>query len=131
MTCSRVLLIDDDGELLRQMTVAFVSAGYEVQAASDGQAGLARFLESPTDLVDTDIIMPNREGIETIIALKMASPSVRILAISGAYRVGPADFLVLAGHLGADGVLAKPFRPSDLIKLALNLLEGPPAVRVA
>ena len=122
MTCSRVLLIDDDVELLRQMTVAFVSAGYEVQAAPDGQAGLARFLAAPTDLVVTDIIMPNREGIETIVALKKASPSVRILAISGGYRVGPADFLDLARHVGADGVLAKPFRPSDLIKLAAQLL---------
>jgi CheY-like chemotaxis protein len=126
MNSPSVLLIDDDLEFLRQMTVAFVGAGYVVQAAPDGESGLARFLASPTDLVVTDIIMPNREGIETILALKKARPSVRILAISGGSRVGPADFLELAGHVGADGVLPKPFRLSDLIKLAAQLLAAQP-----
>lgn len=120
----RVLLIDDDAELLRQMTLAFVGAGYAVQTASDGQAGISSFLRAPTDLVVTDIIMPNREGIETILALKKASPSVKVLAISGGYRVGPSDFLALAHHVGADGTLAKPFRPSDLTSLAARVLGG-------
>ena len=118
-----VLLIDDDLELLRQMAQAFAIAGYEVQAAPDGQMGLARFLVRPTELVVTDIIMPNREGIETIVALKKAKPSVRVIAISGGYRVGPADFLHLAGHVGADDVLAKPFRLAELIDRAARLLR--------
>jgi DNA-binding response OmpR family regulator len=117
-----VLLIDDDRELLRQMVAAFVIERYDVQAASDGLKGLTRFMTRPTDLVVTDIIMPNREGIETIVALKKARPSVRIIAISGGYRVGPADFLHLAGHVGADGVLAKPFRLTALLELATELL---------
>jgi DNA-binding response OmpR family regulator len=125
-----VLLIDDDRELLRQMTAAFVIARYDVQAASDGQMGLARFMARPTDLVVTDIIMPNREGIETIVALKKARPSVKVVAISGGYRVGPADFLHLAGHVGADGVLAKPFRLAALLNLAAQLLRNS-AVMVA
>jgi CheY-like chemotaxis protein len=125
-----ILLIDDDLELLRQMAVAFVSAGYQVGAAPDGQAGLARFLNAPTDLVVTDIIMPKREGIETIMALKKASPSVKVIAISGGYRVGPADFLQLAHHVGADGALAKPFRLAELVELASRLLP-PHAASVA
>ena len=122
MTHYSVLLIDDDVELLRQMAAAFAGAGYEVSTASDGQAGLARFLQAPTHLVVTDIIMPNREGIETILAIRKASPSVKIVAISGGYRVGPADFLELACHVGADGSLAKPFRPSALTTLADSVL---------
>lgn len=122
-----VLLIEDDGELLRQMALAFRGAGYDVQTAADGQAGLSRFRQTPTDLVVTDIIMPNREGIETILALRKASPSVKILAISGGYRVGPADFLELARHVGADGSLAKPFRPSALTSLADDVLGRRPA----
>jgi CheY-like chemotaxis protein len=118
MISPRVLLIDDDAQLLRQMSVAFIGAGFIVQTAADGQAALARFLRAPTDLVVTDIIMPNREGIETIVALKKANPLVKIVAISGGFRVGPADFLELARHVGADAVLAKPFRLSDLISLA-------------
>jgi len=122
---SSVLLIDDDLELLRQMAVAFVSARYQVQVAPDGQAGLAKFLATPTDLVVTDIVMPNREGIETIVGLKKARPSVKVIAVSGGYRVGPADFLRLAQHVGADAGLAKPFRFGELLKLAARVL-GPP-----
>jgi DNA-binding response OmpR family regulator len=126
-----VLLIDDDLELLRQMATAFVQAGYRVHIAPDGQDGLARFLAAPTDLVVTDIVMPKREGIETIIALKQASRSVRVLAISGGYRVAPADFLALAQHVGADGGLAKPFRLAELIDLAAEVLLEPAKANAA
>jgi len=120
-----VLIIDDDLELLRQMATAFASAGYRVLVAPDGQAGLARFLTAPTDLVITDIVMPNREGIETIVALKHASRTVKVIAVSGGYRVGPADFLSLAQHVGADASLAKPFRLSKLVELAAEVLAAP------
>lgn len=119
-----VLLIEDDLELLRQMAVAFNTAGYKVHAAPDGLAGLSLFAAAAPDLVITDIIMPNREGIETIVALKNANPHVKVIAISGGYRVGPADFLHLARHVGADSVLAKPFRPSQLVALAAQLLTA-------
>jgi DNA-binding response OmpR family regulator len=117
-----VLLIDDDLELLRQMAAAFAGTDFQVRAAPDGQAGLASFLAAPSDLVVTDIIMPNREGIETIVALKKASRTVQVVAISGGYRVEPADFLHLARHVGADAALAKPFRLADLIALASRLV---------
>jgi DNA-binding response OmpR family regulator len=125
-----VILIDDDIELLRQMAAAFHSAGYKVRAAPDGQAGLAHFMAEAAELVVTDIIMPNREGIETIVELRKASPSVKVVAISGGYRVGPDDFLQLARHVGADGALAKPFRLAELVALAGKLL-GTPAAAVA
>src|SRR3979490_779283 len=115
--CS-VILIDDDIELLRQMVAAFHSAGHRVRAAPDGQVGLAHFMAEPCDLVVTDIIMPNREGIETIVGLRKASPSVKGTAISGGYRAGPDDFLQLARHVGADGALAKPFRLTKLLAMA-------------
>src|SRR5690348_13384090 len=120
-----VLIIDDELELLRQMAAALAAAGHRVQVAPDGQAGLARFLEAPVDVVITDIVMPNREGIETIVALKKASATVRVVAITGGYRVGPDDFLNLAQHVGADAGLAKPFRLRDLVKLVSQLLEPP------
>ena len=126
----RIILIDDDIELLRQMVTAFHSAGYKVRAAPDGQVGLAHFMAEPSDLVVTDIIMPNREGIETIVELRKASPSVKVIAISGGYRAGPEDFLQLARHVGADGALAKPFRLAKLLAMAAQLL-GPRAAAVA
>lgn len=121
----KVLLIDDDIELLRLMATCFHAAGAEVELAVDGQAGLARFKRRPAALVVTDIIMPNREGIETIVALKRAQPTTKIIAISGGYRVGPDDFLALARHVGADAALAKPLRLAELLRMAARLLEAP------
>jgi DNA-binding response OmpR family regulator len=127
----KVLLIDDDIELLRLVAAGFNAASAEVEVAVDGQAGLSRFMARPAALVVTDIIMPNREGIETIVALKRARPGTKIIAISGGYRVGPRDFLELARHVGADGVLAKPFRIAELLRLAADLLESPVRVSAA
>jgi DNA-binding response OmpR family regulator len=127
----KVLLIDDNIELLRLVAAGFNAASAEVEVAVDGQAGLSRFMARPAALVVTDIIMPNREGIETIVALKRARPGTKIIAISGGYRVGPRDFLELARHVGADGVLAKPFRIAELLRLAADLLESPVRVSAA
>ena len=131
MKGQKVLLIDDDIELLRLMTAGFRAAGADVEVAADGQAGLARFLARPAALVVTDIIMPNREGIETIVALKKANPAVKIIACSGGYRVGPQDFLDLASHVGADGTLAKPVRLAELLRLAARLLGPQTPARAA
>lgn len=131
MARKRVLLIDDDIELLRQMSVAFSVAGYAVRPAPDGQVGLARFAAETPDLVVTDIIMPTREGVETIVALRKASQDVKIIAVSGGYRVGPDEFLTLARHVGADATLAKPFRLSRLVALADSLLRDPVAASAA
>jgi len=127
----KILLIDDDLELLRLMAARFQAAGAEVEVAVDGEAGLARFLSRPAALVVTDIIMPNREGIETIIALKKARPTTKVVALSGGYRVGPQDFLTLARHVGADEVLAKPLRLAELIRTAAALLASPHRARAA
>jgi DNA-binding response OmpR family regulator len=118
-----VLLIDDDLELLRQLATQFAAAGYHVAVATDGEIGLAKMQLAPFDLVITDIIMPVREGVETIIAVRKTAPKVKVIAISGGYRVGPGDFLTLAEHLGAHGTLAKPFRPSALVALADRVLS--------
>lgn len=117
-----VLVIDDDVELLRQMTAALMSAGFVVLPAADGAAGLRRIASSAVDLVITDILMPTQEGIETIMALRRDRPEVRILAVSGGLRLGPGEFLTLARMLGADETLAKPFRLGELVAIAQRLL---------
>lgn len=122
---SVVLLIDDDLNLLRQMGIAFSKAGHRVLVAPDGAVGLKLFNAEHPDLVVSDIIMPTREGVETIHAIKTARPGVKVIAISGGYRVGPEDFLTLARHIGADDVLAKPFRLAQLMDKADRLLADP------
>lgn len=109
-TLPLVLVIEDDTVLLSAMTDWLKAEGYRVMAAADGGRGLDLFRQMKADIVVTDIIMPEREGIETLMALKALAPETPILAISGGGRVPAGDFLTLAKSLGADGVLAKPFR---------------------
>ncbi|HZW15564.1 MAG TPA: response regulator [Brevundimonas sp.] len=118
-----VLIIEDDEIMLRALGHAFQRAGCRVVGARDGDQGLARFHEQSPDLVITDILMPNREGVETILAMKAKAPQVRILAISGGGRLGAEEVLGLASRLGADAVLPKPFRAADILAAARGLLE--------
>jgi CheY-like chemotaxis protein len=132
MEAKSILVIEDDVELLRQLGAAFAGAGYEVHAAVDGEIGLKRFRSAAPNLVLTDILMPNREGLETIMAMREVRPDVKIIAMSGGGRIGPYEFLNLAHHLGADAVLAKPFRLGDLLTLVQQTLAGAaPQLQVA
>jgi DNA-binding response OmpR family regulator len=131
MQLNSVLIIEDDEELRRQIAAGFEAAGYEVRTAEDGLIGLNAFKAAPTDLVVTDIYMPNREGVETIIALREVSASVKIIAVSGGFRVAPNTILNVARGVGADATLAKPFRRALLIELAADLLNLQPASAAA
>lgn len=121
-----VLLIDDDRALLGLMQSAFQRADFMVHSAQDGAAGEKLFRVALPDLVVTDILMPNREGIETIIEMKRLRPSVKILAISGGGRIGVPDFLEIAAQLGADATLPKPFRMGEVVGRGKALLGMPP-----
>jgi DNA-binding response OmpR family regulator len=118
-----VLVVDDDAELLRTLARRFHLAGAHVTIARDGEEALARFHQSTPSLVVTDILMPNREGVETIITMKESSPDVKILAISGGGLLGAASVLDLARRLGADAVLAKPFRSEEVLESARRLIR--------
>jgi len=117
-----VLLIEDDPILLRNLAASLSAAGCHVMTAPDGAVGLAKFEQARPDLVVTDIIMPDREGVETIIAMRARDASVPILAISGGGRIGPGEFLSLALSLGANAALAKPFRSKELVAMAAQLI---------
>lgn len=121
-----VLLVEDDPVLLKTMAGWFAVAGCSVMSAPNGRVGLAQFERMRPDLVVTDIIMPEREGVETIMAMKALDRSVPVLAISGGGRIGPGEFLSLARTLGADGVLPKPFRSRELMSACAGLLDREP-----
>ncbi|MES2643509.1 MAG: response regulator [Myxococcota bacterium] len=119
----RVLVIDDTQDMLDLVQVILEDAGYEVEVASDGKAGLAAQRRSPADLVITDIFMPDQDGLETIVHLRREFPEARILACSGGGRLGVADgYLRTAQHLGADAVLSKPFEQEELLQTVRDLL---------
>ena len=120
----RILIIDDDTQtrsLLRQM---LERAGYAVEEAGHGSEGLRRYRAAPTALVITDLLMPDRDGLETIRELRQAYPEVKILAISGGGQLKLLNFLTVAEKLGAQHTLRKPFRRQELLDAVRTLLQG-------
>lgn len=122
----KVLIIDDDPALLRLMSRAFEQAGYATVAAENGAAGIRMADAHSPDLVVTDIVMPELEGIGAIRALKGGLRPPKVIAISGAGRGHGRDYLAWARHLGADEVLAKPFRISELLKMSRSVIGPAP-----
>jgi DNA-binding response OmpR family regulator len=120
----KVLLIDDDPALLRLMAMAFHAAGFTVVAAENGRKGIRMAGTQKPDLVVTDIVMPDIEGIGAIRAIKGCARPPKVIAISGAGRGRGSDYLSWARHLGADEVLAKPFRMSELLKISHSVISS-------
>lgn len=125
-----VLLIDDEPRMLRVMREILETADHTVFDALNGEAGLDVVLEQPVDLVITDIIMPEKEGIEAIAEIKVEHPYLPIIAISGGSLKGVGSYLETAAVLGACMTLAKPFHSSELLEfvdgaLALNRATSP------
>ena len=123
MTASRVLVIDDDPAMRGTMRRILEREGYDVREAGDGAEGLRVFQADPADVVVTDLIMPDKEGIETIMELREQWPDVRILAVSGGGVVGADGQLADAEALGADASLGKPFTVEQLREAVAALLS--------
>ncbi|MFI4966509.1 MAG: response regulator [Caulobacterales bacterium] len=120
----KVLLIDDDAALLGLMAHAFAAAGYTTLTAENGRKGLLLLDAGQPDLVVTDIVMPEMEGIGAILQIRRRPRPPKIIAISGAGPGGRQNYLKWARHLGADETLAKPFRMSQLVSLAGSLIDN-------
>jgi len=112
---ARILLIDDDDSLRSVLAKALGHAGYEVLQAIDGRQGLDVFRAVDVDLVISDLIMPVQEGVETITQMRRERPEVPIIAISGG-ATNSKLYLQIAGKMGAERVLPKPFTPQELLQ---------------
>lgn len=118
-----ILLVEDELELREMLKVALARRSITVIEAENGREAIARFRPGITDLVITDLIMPEEDGLKVIIKLREVKPSVRIIAISGGGKAGPGNYLSLAKALGADAVFSKPFSIAELLNKAEELLE--------
>ena len=121
-TATRILIIDDETQV-REMLVSVLSdAGYFVLAAADGSEGLKVYRQAPTDLVITDLVMPGKDGIETVMEMRASFPAAKIIAISGGDKGGGQATLRSAGHLGARRTLSKPFSIHELLDTVREVL---------
>jgi CheY-like chemotaxis protein len=119
-----ILLIDDDDEFRSMLVESLGQANYEVSEARDGREGIRSYRNHPCDLIITDLIMPEKEGLETIKELRRNYPGVKIIAISGGSRHGPFDYLKMARLFGARQVLAKPFSRQEMLAAITQVLES-------
>jgi DNA-binding response OmpR family regulator len=119
---ARILIVDDDDSVRVVLRQALVRAGYEVIEAADGNEAVRLFKDAPAKLVITDILMPEKDGIETIREFRRTNPGVKIIAISGGGRIDPKMCLLMAKMVGADRVLPKPFQSQTLIAVVQELL---------
>ena len=111
---ARILLIEDDDQFRRMLRTVLEREGHVVEEAHNGRQGVAHCRTAPADLVITNIIMPEQEGLETIRILQQEFPAVKIIAISGGGQRGNMDFLAVARLLGAWRTLRKPFEMREL-----------------
>lgn len=126
-----ILLIDDD-ENFRIMTAALLlSAGHTVDTADDGKTGLALYKTKLHDLVITDIVMDEMDGLKLIDELRQTEPRPRVIAISGGHKFSQPVYLPTAKRLGAERILAKPIMPDILLQTVADVLadQAPATVR--
>jgi CheY-like chemotaxis protein len=123
---ARILVIDDNPDVRTLVSDILGKDGHEVLEAPDGARGIEVQRASPVALVITDILMPEKEGLETIVVLKKEFPALKIIAMSGSgKRARSQGHLLAAQQVGADVILRKPFPPSLLLESVRALLQAP------
>jgi len=118
----RILIIDDDHHILLMVKKMLERAGFEVDLAANGEEGLKLFKKMPVELVITDIIMPEKEGLETIREMKRLAPDLKIIAMSGGGKVSSKNYLDTAKIFGATRIMAKPFTQKQMVSTVQELM---------
>jgi DNA-binding response OmpR family regulator len=122
---AKILVLDDEPSILIMIKKMLERAGHEVDTALNGKEGLEKFKTNKPDLLITDIIMPEKEGLETIFELRKKYPELKIIAISGGGRIGPNGYLPGAKLFGADMVFQKPLDQKEFLHAVSLLLNKP------
>jgi CheY-like chemotaxis protein len=120
---SVILIIEDDKELREMLKTALTRKDYTVLEAENGKEALINFKPGVTDLVVTDLIMPEEDGLKVIMKIREKKQGIKVIAISGGGKAGPGSYLNLAKALGADAIYSKPFSINDLILKIEDLLK--------
>ncbi len=125
MNPPHILLVDDDEHFAAMTQRALVAFGYTVVRARNGLEALQLYKADTTDLVLTDLIMPDMEGVELIVTLRRLNPAVKVIAMSGGGRNSPAAYLPIAQRVGAMKALAKPFTLDEMKQAVAECLNTP------
>jgi CheY-like chemotaxis protein len=118
-----ILIVEDNQELREILKESLNRKRFTIQEAENGKDAIIHFKPGVTDLVITDLIMPEEDGLKVIMKLREIKPSIKVIAISGGGKAGPASYLNLAKALGADAIYSKPFSVNEMIEKIEELLE--------
>lgn len=122
MNTKNILIIDDEESITYMLKRLFERKGYNVLTACDGIEGIRTFKNNPIDLVITDIIMPEKEGVEVIFELQRANAKCKIIAVSGGGYLNPQDYLSTAEEIGVSATFSKPFDTQALLAKVQELI---------
>jgi YesN/AraC family two-component response regulator len=120
---THILIIDDDEQILKMLRQALERKGYKVSTAVNGREGIKLYKEIRSDVLITDIVMPEMEGLEAIRKLRKEYEDIKIIALSGGGFVSPDEYLKLAKQFGAEYTFAKPVNLNELIDAIKQLTE--------
>lgn len=123
---ARILIIDDEPQIRSMLKLMLERDGHEVVEAPDGIEGIRVYRQNPADLIITDLIMPNKDGIGMIIDLKKEFPEVKIIAMSGGGLNKPDGYLKGAKKLGASCTLTKPIDREEMLRVVAAILKNTP-----
>ncbi len=119
----RILVIDDEPTALDLLRKILEMQEYEVLSAVNGQEGVELFRQQPCDLVITDMVMPVKDGLQTILDLRSYVPELPVIAISGGGTISKERYLAVAGYLDRVITIAKPFTIEDITEAVATLLH--------
>ena len=120
---AHILVVDDDDSIRALLREILENEGHHVQEAKDGKQGVASYQQHPTDIIVTDILMPEKDGVELIMELQDSFPEVKIIAMSGGGRGLDAEFnLRIAQDFGALQQISKPFSHQQVLEAVAKLL---------
>ena len=125
---AKILIVDDEAPMRFVIEHLLNSEGYKVFTAANGEIALELASRESFDLVMTDLIMPGKDGIETILLLRASQPKMKIIAMSGGWNGGANSYLRLAGKIGASSTLAKPFDKTTLLQAVEREVGAPKLV---
>jgi DNA-binding NtrC family response regulator len=120
----RIMIVDDDASIRRTLGKLLSKAGYEVIQASDGSEAVRLWRQRGGDLVITDLHMPRKDGIETIVELLSHSPGLRIIAMSGGGQTKRLDLLGNVAMLGTVLTIEKPFTITEMMTTVSRALQS-------
>ena len=118
-----ILIVEDDKDLREMLKNSLLKRKYTVLEAGDGKEAILRFKPAITDLVITDLIMPDEDGLKVILNIKKIKPDIKVIAISGGGKAGPGNYLSIARALGADEIFPKPFSLNELLSKIESILN--------